>query len=535
MKHSNMTDENTIENNLPELGEGNNWFDRACRLCRLFNKKWVPKSIRRFFGNCEITLNAYYELSHVEADDWPYDRHLPVTAPGDIHVDTLGLWVIELFPPSKANALAKALKNSTWNNREYGVHHNETPADTVERIRSHNGLAWSSLGFMVPFDKATFAPDAIRGNVPEPFSDIQIRMIQVGTSLTAVCAFFALKDDWMKRIDEEWHSIQPPRIYKPTMFPRQLSDEENEHYLAIDAVQAEINQSARKWMNDYFKGFFATHQNTNPLLRFALFAGDSASTVLKRDEQQILRYLGLYTPVEMVSDALRPLSVRECEVKRRGLKGTPYYCLTGSVSEVDEELSDNRLASAYSSKERAIIGAYFDNASEIILELSMLEYTKCLISDYSKQRDFSPITFSRSSNIKQIDLFRDLVLDSSIDLPEISRDFDWLFKNHLSESLHLSSVPTGLYNTDYSFVVARATPSLETAIANNLKQVQEMDTAYRDALSTVVSLGADKRSLLLARLALCVSVISLLLALFSMSFDGNSVFGLVWEWLKSLF
>lgn len=514
-------------------GQGKHWFDYAyktARWCLDEERRWLPKSLRRLAGRASITAYAYAEKYHINAGDWPDKWSRTLVAPDDVHVSTPAIWVIELFPPSKAAQLDKALADRWWSNDSYRLSFGETPSETAHSARASNGMRWWRLGNLTSREITYWVPNSVKADLPQPFVAVEASVVQIGSSLTAVCAFFRMGDKWAVAADEEWHRDHPAAIYKPDnrMLPRQLSDKMREHLLAVHESLFQPQRDARLWMKEHFPGVFAKLKADQPVLELALFKNSSTSDLLGDDSNLILDCFGMHAIDELYAKGRPSLAVRNCQSHFRDSPLRPYYGLLGEIGSVEQDLQEQLAMYPGQETDNAIAFAINDTARRILLELSLVEYSERLIRTYGSNRDLSEKWYE-SYSPTHVDALRSFILDNSIDLAEATRDIGAYFRESKAQAVPLLRRYTRSVDAARQQDPSDATDEFARKAKRNLEQLVEMDAVYRDVLSTVVSLGTDKRSLEIAWIALVVSIVSLLLAILTMSTAGDTVFGLLFN------
>lgn len=529
--------EGSDESAIPNIGEGNHWYDLIYRIVRWVladERRFLPKAIRRLAGKGSITLYSYHELTHIKAGDWPYGDPLHVVASGAVHVCVSGIWVVELFPPSKSGELAKALNNRPWASGGYKRTFGETPNDTVLDARGLICHRWWKLGTIVSKRAGGWIPDSVKGNIPEPFSSVSVNMVQVGSSITALCAFFKTDREWAYRLDEEWHVAHQPAMYAPAGCPLQLSARSREHLLATHNVQVRICSDARRWMARSFKGVFASWSEPQPALEIMLFDGSAASAVLAHPGQGnylLMEQLGLTTLEEVMAEDLPAIGIRDFQKGIHGVQLEALKVAVGVTDDVCEGLGDRLLGYLPEGCDAhyAVANCLQMQMQDLLLDYGLVRYTRCLLRVYGRQRDLADRRYG-SFKSEQAGAFRAFVLDNSIDIKEAQSDIVTFLelRQKYGPSLETKSIGNLAKEENYRSIDVRKN-SMDDA-SRNLGRVIELDSVYREVLSTIVSLGTDSRSLLLAKLALLVSVVSLLLALLTMDTSGNTLFALLFRW-----
>lgn len=528
------------EAGIPKIGEGNHWYDLAYWVVNWTlaeERRFLPKAVRQWAGNARITLHSYYELLHINKGDWPHGDSQNVVASGAVHVYVPGVWIVELFPPSKRRGLAKALDRKPWVSgyrRTFG----EAPNDTVEDARGSISQQWWKLGTIISKRIDGWIPGSVRGNLPEPFSSVTVDMVQIGSSITAICAFFEVDKEWSSCLDREWHTAHHPAMYTPIGCPRQLSPRSREHKLAIRNVQSRICSDARMWMAKRFEGIFASWSKPQPALQIMLFDGSAASALLTHslpNGYTLVEQLGLDTFQETTVENLPALGIRDCQ---KGIQETMDEVLgsaVGATNDVRDGLGDRLLGYLPEGMDvhYAITHCLHIEMRDLLLVYSLVRYTACLLRVYGRQRDWAGDGFG-SYRPRQVNAFRRFVLDNSIDIREAKSDAIASLKQYGKIGPSLETRPIGKLANKEACKPVDESQRLITVASQNLDRLVELDSTYREVLATIVSLGTDNRSLLLARIALWVSVVSLVLALLTMDTCGDTFFAFICSWLRAL-
>lgn len=528
---------------VPEIGDAWRWYDIPYRFCqwlvagpprRLLG--WRARQFLSRWTNFFIPFNEIQRQRAERLDHWMHN----LIVPSDEHVHQGGIWVVELFPPSRSAQLLHALRRNGWDQDDTMRHHDGSNAQQLERARAGRGWRWWRLGEISDPDAGFIAMRHRRERLPQEFSLIDVRAMQVGTSLTMVSAFFRLSDYGRNRLDQVWHAT-----HEPTLEMRGLRRPhvEGRHFAAIRAGQAErqrLHDTARDWLADRCPGAFADTPGRHPVVDLTLFEKfDPATEPPGRPLREPIRALGLdHLDLSLFqSPQLSGLVFCPSDEHAQG-----YNVLNNCWGVVGnaKRFSDLNERSGYGDRPyspQTIAHMVDDEVRAFSQYLAVMRYLDNLTSTYARARDLAPTRHGRYRARRLQQLRREL-LTTGLDLSTVGRDTADLWSQRWRSYAGVEVVgtePHGLpegvqRHDDYDFI-----DHLGKIRKRTLRSLRADDAAYREALVTVASLGSSVEASRMGRRALWVSAASLgvaILTLLLANTGGHTLWSDLFRWLR---
>lgn len=524
---------------VPEIGSRWRWYDIPYRALnwplrsRLGNI--IPDFIKRILVaglNFFIPFNEHERNKFQSLDDPKENLILPDQA----RLRQGGLWTVELFPPSKYQALVRALRRNGWGQSPfYGL--DESNIDLVRRARDGQGSAWARIASVVTPNTKYIVPDAKRETLPKEFQAIHLTAVQLGTSVTAVVAFFQLSDTGESRVGNVWRRRHQPTLTWQWLKRPKLA---NRYFSAIEATQSErlrIHNLARCWIAQKCPGFFASRADSHPVLDLNVFDGlDPLSDNGLSESSDGFTALGMETfpPNQFLSPQLK--GARFIPTDERLGSHMPLHNCWGIAGEV-RRLSIENDRPGYGDKPYApqTLAAIFDYpARAFVLYLAVIGYLREQKAVYAVARDLAAVRHRRFTISNARKLSSEL-LESGLDLPAVSRDCRHIWSDvwRRRYGIEVHSFPIEAdqhYSKDFDLIEAFGKHS-----ADEFHRLLEEDENYRSVLSTAAALGASMESARIGYRALVVAGASMLVAgmtLLVTEPGGASLWSILIEWLR---
>ncbi|MEW2405697.1 hypothetical protein [Streptomyces griseoviridis] len=533
---------------VPEIGEGRRWYDWPYKTLLAAHRSYfgrrLPRPVRARILDAINHFHPFHEhdVNRVwSRDDPTCNLHVP----DDERVQVPGIWVVELFPPSQYSNLDKGIRRNAWDKRRvrYGI--GEANLEVLEQSRAGEGWRWWKLG-EVKSRSASWSPypDGRSEDLGEWFTAIELVAVQIGAGLTAVLAHFTISPAGSSYVDSVWHSSHEPEIVRGNGRPRA----ENRMWVAFRKTQEareSLHEAARSWLARALPGAFAAAGEKQPLLDILLF--DSYDPLLEEPaERELLdniRALGLSgghglhrTTESLPGLVFEPLDTRLCPSMGRN-----SFALFGKFEKVAAGIPNLR---AYSGERdgRAIANYAHRKIRNLSVLLSVSTYLDLIEAQYARLRDEARIEHGnfKARNLK---LLRSNFLTLSLDLSSLARDI----AAYNSRVFHLDG-ESEFFSHDSPWLTERftqagRTPRERINLNDQMRRSQAVtaermlivDRDYRDILSTVSSLGSSVDASKLGRIALWVSLLSLVVSLIALGvaeIGDNSVFQLIWQRLS---
>jgi hypothetical protein len=465
--------------------------------------------------------------------------------PQDERVQVPGIWTVELFPPSQYASLNESLRRNAWDKRRvhYGI--GDANLEVLGKSRAGEGWSWWRLG-EVNSQSATWAPypDGRREELGDWFTAIELVAVQIGAGLTAVLAYFTLSSVGSSYVDSVWHSSHEPEIVRSSGRPRA----EDRMWVAFRKTQEARNalhEAARNWLTRALPGAFAAAGKEHPTLDILLF--DDYDPLLEEstglETLDNLRALGLSSghSVHRTVESLPGLLFEPTDRRLCPTMGKNVFAFYGKFERVAAAIPN--LGAYGGSRGGGAIANYANGRirNPLIL-LSISAYLDLIGAQYANLRDKARVEHGnfRARNLKPL---RSSFLTLSLDLSSVVRD--------IQDYSALRSRIGGeaeLFLRDSPWLVERLSraghaPREEINLSEQMMRSQvataermlAVDKDYRDILSTVSSLGSSVDASKLARVALWVSLLSLMVSLIALGvaeIGDNSVLKLIWQYLR---
>ncbi|WP_156960210.1 hypothetical protein [Amycolatopsis taiwanensis] len=524
---------------VPAIGERWRWYDIPYRFLRWWLGSWrrrlVPWRLRqKLVRGLNIFVRFdHYQRTKVEPLDDPLHN---LIVPEDEEIKQGGIWVAEFFPPSQYSALLRALQVNGWDRERVFAEIYGSNAERVDQARRGQGLGWSHLG-SVTGPNSMFVPDAKREELPSGFSLVELTAVQIGRSLTAVVAFFRLSDAGQRSLDSVWHKQHEPGLaWRGIWQPPRV---ENRYFSGVRATQSErqrLHDLARRWLSQRCGGFFASTDEGQPVVDFSLF------TIYDPEVQRTspvianrIRALGMDGDIYV---RVSP-QIKGCvfvPIRNHGINADPLRNCWGVVGNYQRvvELNDRPGYGPTPLSVPMFAAMFNDEVRSFLLHVATLRYIEELRGSYARARDLARVRHGhyRASSLKDL---RAELLSTSLDLPVIARDSGKLWEERWRNwnGIQVRAKPAPDFASDVQeFDLIEYFGDIRR---DALEELVTEDTAYREVLSTVASLGASAEASRVGRMALWVAGASLLVAAATFLFadiSDHSLWAQFVNWLR---
>lgn len=282
---------------VPEIGARWRWYDWPYRFIELavFGeriRRFWPKRFRR---GANRLLNIFSAFNYLERerisflDDPLYTLNLPEQESIRLPV----FWLVEYYSPSHAGELQDRLAKGKW--RRDISRPGDLPHESLRRGRdSRNPGGWEHLATFVPTNSGRSSFDGTRAALPSEFASIDVRLIPIGSSLTAVVAEFRLTKEAQFLLDTALRENHDPQLHwsKGTLQVR------GRMFVGIRRVQfarERLHDVGRTWMARELPGAFADRNRAqHPALDLLLtHAYNPVAPERNRDFSNYIRSFGL--------------------------------------------------------------------------------------------------------------------------------------------------------------------------------------------------------------------------------------------------
>jgi hypothetical protein len=368
-------------------------------------------------------------------------------------------------------------------------------------------------------------------NLPDAFDLVEIRAVQIGSSLTAVVGHFGLTREASSALDAAWHDSHEPALRRNGGRIYPLNRREAGLRATQEARRA-THEAARQWMRRRMPGSFASSGEKQPLLELLLLEKfDPRVSRPPHSNEDEVRFARVAQ-----HDAYRAIGLDLDEFDQIKSKSLPQLVLSQPGHAEDDSLSNDptwtlwgnsaAVASAFA-REREHAGGSLeyavahrlDNFSSLLPLLGVVEYLHDAARRYARLRDGASTTHGKfkAGALKEL---RRSFLTLSLNITTMRRDVEefWArqtrwggvsdFKIHLAPVFKARELEAGRRVRK----PVRLDVAIKEQLDRNFARLTDADRDYRDILSTVASLGASADASKLGRWALVVAIASLVVA-----------------------
>lgn len=520
---------------VPAIGTKWRWYDVPYRaLNRLVSPPLghiVPAPIKKRLRRAADFFTTFHHLEQVKAGLYSSNFD-DFTVPDDEHIEQGGIWVIEIFPPSRYADLLSALEKNGWDKEFRSGSREETLAEAVEKARLGHSFIWSHLGTIVPPDSHSFLPNTKRETLPEELSRIELSVVQIGTGITALVAFMGLSDTGQGSLDKAWRARYEPRHRRRG---RSVVVERGTEVATreVSGERHRVHEVARSWMRDRYPGFFFDRQSGHPVVDFSIFAQHDPTSSLPITDSfnYALRALAFdyhaYRKISSPSIA-GAVFVEPSLYPHNGSGPASSWGIVGARDKIVE--SNDMRGCGNPPYGASVLAARFnDEIRSFALHFAMTRFVDEMRSAYITSRDKASTRHRRYRPKRLLEL-RNELLANGLDVATIARD---------AASSHWRSFHTLKVNvvhpnhTDRDFELVEW---FDNYVDQKIEELRSDDAFYRETLTTAASLGASVDASRLGKLALLVSGASLAVAFVTLlvaNVGDTTLWSELLDWLRN--
>lgn len=521
------------------------WYDIPYKLLWFLQISWrrkiIPRPVLRAFHRWSSALSQFNELERHRIWD-PNDRLSDFRVPPGEHVTMPSIWVVELFPPSAITRLELAIRRNGWDRDRWMSGTEDTNVNMLLKSRARTGWRWWRMAFIQDIKGTYLAPESVRTRLPPEFSFIELKAMQIGSGLTAVVAQFQLSEFGSTQLDETWHQPHEPRLIRRNGRLQAL----DRMWAGFQITQTErerLHRLVRTWMKDNCDGFFAELNSPQTLIDMLILDQHDPTEVSEerdRDLFDVFRALGItetdvyhYTSAQIPKMHLVPTTPSMAQ----GMSTDRTWAIWGRRQTVLD--SATHLTGYGDNPNRAIAHRYSDAIEGFLVTLAVSDLLETVEARYALIRDRARAQHGHFKP-KVIKDLREQMLTLSIDLGTVQRDLESFWRSRpqfeYEAEFAIEYSPRVRTNSDKSEPIHMNT-ELRKRQKEWFEELTAADRNYRDILSTVASLGASVDTSRTGRRALSVALVSLLVALATVTvadIGDNSLFQVLSEFLQSL-
>lgn len=499
-------------------------FDPIYRILRAIRRSRIGKKMP------DVIMKPISYLMHVIAIHDGYNKMLtgqnpfadPFIVPISEHVTVPAFFVIELFTPSVAGNLSKAMRKNKWNSGLIKAYP-EPSSELVEEARSGTRTGWWLMGSIARRGASGFYPDASRQKLPATFDAVEFKGVQVGEGVTALIARFDLSDQGARRLDTVWHSLYQPGI-DWGRWGGPWPQAQGAKWVAFRETQlarGALHHEARLWLRKFCPGVFASNEQPQPLIDVLLFDELDGAFAAPPSEQvsDNLRALGLSSgPTIEKSKQLPGMILTPAEVGCDSkMEHRATWSLWGRRSTLVDKLSELRRGLGLDGSDGAIVHCIDRAIQSYFILLSISQLLRVSQVRYSVLRDTAR-DMRGVYHMKHLEALRSSLLTLSLDLSSIDRDvrsYNQHGWRHDPAQFRLEYVPW-LAERDvkqgFGILCINQNKDLRTQQIKMLKTLATADGDYRQILTSAASLTSSMQTLRSGRVAVWVSLASLVVA-----------------------
>lgn len=440
-----------------------------------------------------------------------------IVLPADEVVHLPMVWVVEMFPPSYAAALARNIRKAGW--REIWPSLSGDAEGRVRRARTTGTINSTTLARLLAADEPSarfFGFTSAR--LPKQYRSIEITMIELQNSLTAIVAAFELREDESLTLDRALRVVPEPRI-RPihggghSVRSRLMMSEE---HVALE--HARVRADARQWLIKRIPGVFAVEADGKlPVMDLITTTVAAPFIDSGRDAGNYLPALGL-GPEFYATKALELPGLRFSEYRpsrRRQTNEFDLFNLAGRFSEIlsDEEPHFNGGPRTM----RAISTRITEVAARYLSRLAITSLLSLKGRQSATARDAAHSLHGRRS-IRSLKTLRESFLRGSLDTLSIATAVKALASEPRDYKWNVVEFETQLDPTYLKHAEAPKAPEnqLDYLALYQTEQAEKLikdDSDTRQILSVIASLSAAVEGMRTQRWAFGISVLSLIVAL----------------------
>lgn len=538
-----------LRDSVPWIGRGSRWYDPPYRILMWLSRGWrqrvVPRRIRELLNrgvNYLIPFNEH-QRQLASPDGTVFGDF---SGPDGDAVEVPGLWMCELFPPSRFTALEAALGERAWDRRRQFIGSDTSNVEALRNSRRSAGAAWWRIADIANLDSGYLVPDGSREKLPAEFGLIQLKGVKIGSGLTAVVAQFHLSEIGRRALNDAWQREYAPTLIRAAGRPR-AEDKQFTMYRETQSARSALHALAIRWMSRNLPGFFSLSDDRRPVVDMLLMKDYDPTADDRPPRRRVdgLRALGLtdFTVGYYRSEALPGLIVTpSSETLAPHLRSSDAWAIWGQQQAAESEIES--LAS-YGGGAQGVANRYDDIAGHLVMTLTVSAYLRAMHGRLASLRDEAAKKHGRFT-AGRLETLRTQLLTSSLDLSTVRHDLnDYWNRRHRMEgevdifydfhpSMRLQDEREGY--PPFEPVDMRRHWKKEQR--STLRRLRAADAEYRQILSTAASLGASADAFKTGRFALVVAFASLAIAAVTLAVTDpsqSSVMGWLWSQFSGLF
>lgn len=514
--------EHPYEPSIPDIGNGRRWYDLPYKSIRALQRTKISLRLpARWQAWIRIASNFLYQTHHADerrqsARTYRFDN---AEIPSGEGVQVPNAWVVEYFTASNVGLLYKAMRRSGWDGPRFIGSINDGTTSLTSSRRGGGNTWWRMVHLTSKKHNGTYL-ESHRAKLPRGVSSVELIGVSIGSGVTAVVAQFSLDDSISEELNLQlrkahtWEVLRRKGQIAVAQSPKAVLHHHTQR------ARTRVHNELRQWMVETLPGAFAAAKQPHPLFDLVFF--DVADPLVidsdgRSSENDALRGIGVdQLPVSTQTSPELPGLVLDQGRHRAwdpDLTGN-VWTLWGNKSAIDGLAR----GTGWSGPEAA--GSQVGSrTTDFMARSGLTALLRAMRREATVARDNARRLHGGMSG-RDVKRLRNRLLTFSLDMTTIEADVKeynsrrWMDR----EPQFFLDSPAWLKRDDKR-TGHKTWPAIDMnkRIRKEQKRLARelvlFDAQYREVLSTVSSLGASLDSRRVQRLAIGISVVSLVVAL----------------------
>lgn len=437
------------------------------------------------------------------------------------------VWVAELYTPSYARSLARRVRKAGW--KTVPIWRGDV-SEVVRTARERGRLNSTVIAKLVlPSARASPLDGTTGSRLPAGFKSIEVTLVELGNSLTALVAAFELDDEATLTLDRQLRAIPEPTVSQLSGTAHSVHTRLERSNEMVAQRREAIHDSARKWLTDRVPGVFAEEASIDKLPVMDLILTRVAEPFVTpfKEGGNYLGALGLDSRLSKTTSGELPgieLSVYQSLAVPRGERLA--YNLSGRFSDV---LSDEDLMLQGGGRSARTIGSRVNElVPRFLARLSISDLFEVKSKAQANARDVAHREHGHRA-IRSTKKLREALLRGSLDTVSVGTGVKDLTSNRASYKwnvVEFHTEPRRVQNSSAGAETSQPENQLDFLAKlqrADAKRLLAEDMKTREVLGVVASLNASITSIRTQRWAIGIAVLSLVTALAAILLTSSAV------------
>ncbi|MDQ0276442.1 hypothetical protein QO003_000745 [Arthrobacter silviterrae] len=516
------------------------WFDRL-------QNGLLSFAGRRFYGQLpafvhkpfDVLIAWLYRLSsvHHEKSRPLNDGNYNIVIPTDERISVPYVWVVEMFPPSYADGMFRSIRRAGWTQDSPLLGTNVE--NIIRRARQSGNLGSRSIAKLVDPAEMDQSSRRIFGykaeRLPPMFKSIDVTLVELGSSLTALVAGFELKQHDSLRLDRALRAVREPVVTNLGRGAHSVRSRLDESNRWVERERAAIHDQARGWFVRRMPGVFAAESRGKQLPTMDLIITEIAKPFVTtfRDGGNYLPALGLSPGLfRTTAPELPGISFTQYSPGHQSDPNREYdlYSLSGCLLDIPN--NDDATSGGEPPSIRIIANEVNELVPRFLARLGITALLGLKSRSSAASRDLAHDLHSRHA-VRSTKKLRESFLRGSLDTLSIAsgvrlittfpNDYKWNVMEFFTER---NLIPT-LESVSQHVEPESQLSSMLLYQRQQAKSLLRDDAETRQILGVVASLTGSIEGMRVQRWALWISLLSLVTALIAIAIsiaaaDGGS-------------